>query len=593
MGVPDWVFRLLISLGLLGFPLVAYLAWVFDFDLTRGITRAKHANRPRRTAEAIVVSVYIIAASGLMWYVWNPAEGSKEWRRNLIDESVPSLAVLPFRTIGTMPGQDFFVDGMTDDLITDLSQISQRFVVARNSVFALTDKKLSQSEIAAQLGVRFLLECSVRMVGDNLRINAQLIDSQSGATVWADRYEAPQERSMHLQERVTTDLVDALEIRLTDKERSVLSERGTTDPAALAAYQRGWALYRSNTPRAFAQALGYFTTAIELDDGFHQAYAGRAAVYQAALVRDFTVRIGEWTRSLSMKPDDVMRSLIQDMAKASERPSPLSRQVESRLSLWRNDFERAVGQAENAIQAAPNDPLGYVASSAALTLSGLPTKGMQAIKLAEKLDPETLNQYLFWEGLAAFVARDYATSLDQLTLAQQLNNADDRILIVLAATQGHLGMVEAKQTINRLNALQTARTDARANEAPGDILVGIDVQLEGRYTLTEVDLWPFKNVADREHLRKGLAKAGLPESGSEDNAIPQSIEGAQTVSVAQAKALFDEGISFVDVRGLSDRNIGFIPGSIFLNLQTDLSRSALLARVSPDAPVLFHCEGMR
>ena len=150
-----------------------------------------------------------------------------------------------------------------------------------------------------------------------------------------------------------------------------------------------------------------------------------------------------------------------------------------------------------------------------------------------------------------------------------------------------------QRTIASLNALQARRTDARSRSAPGDILEGIDIQLDGRYTLTEVDLWPFQAIADRERLREGLRLGGLPAMGPEDNQIPFEVAGATTVSTEEARSLWERGVAVVDVRGLSDRNIGFIPESTFLNLQTTLSDSTLRAAVDPDVEVLFHCEGMR
>ena len=144
-----------------------------------------------------------------------------------------------------------------------------------------------------------------------------------------------------------------------------------------------------------------------------------------------------------------------------------------------------------------------------------------------------------------------------------------------------------------LDILHARRRDARSRTAPGDIQAAIDVQLEGRYTLTEVDLWPFKETADRERLRNGLRLAGLPPMGPQDNKIPSTVTGATTVDSAEAHQIFERGIAFIDVRALSDRNIGYIPGSAFLTLQTFLSEAALREVVDPDREVLFHCEGMR
>ncbi|MEM7101141.1 MAG: hypothetical protein AAF541_22965 [Pseudomonadota bacterium] len=594
LGIPDWVVGCVITAAILGFPMVAYVAWTYDLSLSEGVRRAKPANRPRRTAESMLVLVYLCVASVSIYYVWSNSDQEAGHRERVaIAGDFPTLAVMPFRTIGELPN-DFFVDGMTDDLITDLSQLSQLFVVARNSVFSVAQEGLSPQELGQRLGVRFILEGSVRLMGDNLRINAQLIDSLSGESMWARRYEEPSERSLYLQDTVTTAVVNALALEITPREEDALHYLPTQNVQAHSEFQRGWALYRANTPEAYRQALVHFDRAIELDRDYAEAYAGKAAVLQSTLVRDFTVRIGEWTRTLALKPDDVMRGVLDNLNKAGERSSTLSKQVESRLSLWRGNYSEAIEQASDAISSAPNDPLGYAARSAAYSLAGQPEQGLADIDQAIKLDPGAIGEYLFWQGFAHFGLKQYERAAEQLTLAQQLNPSDDRILIVLASVEGYLGNFDNAQTIlARLDALQDARSRERATQAPGDIIVGVDVQLEGRYTLTEVDLWPFKQTRDREHLREGLTLAGLQDMGPEDNAIPVSIEGAQTVSVDEAFSLYEKGVTFVDVRGLSDRNIGYIPNSLFLNLQTMLSKRALANAATPDQKVLFHCEGMR
>jgi hypothetical protein len=138
------------------------------------------------------------------------------------------------------------------------------------------------------------------------------------------------------------------------------------------------------------------------------------------------------------------------------------------------------------------------------------------------------------------------------------------------------------------------REDERAEGDP-DILMGIDAQLDGRYTLANVDIWPFRYVRDRERLREGLRLGGLPAMGPEDNPIPLTMDGATTVSRDEARELFERGIALIDVRAMSDRNIGYLPGSSALNLMDDnaFNRANLAKIVDPDQEVLFHCEGMR
>ena len=189
----------------------------------------------------------------------------------------PSIAVLPFENMSDDVEQEYFVDGMTEDLITDLSKISGLFVIARNSVFTYKGTPVKIQQVAEDLGVRYVLEGSVRKVGNAVRINAQLIDAVTGGHVWAERYDDSAEDIFALQDRITQRIVSALELNLSQAEQS--AERGTTSPEAHDAFLRGWAHFRRNTPEAFAKAVPYFQKAIKIDPSYHQANAALANIY--------------------------------------------------------------------------------------------------------------------------------------------------------------------------------------------------------------------------------------------------------------------------------------------------------------------------
>ena len=181
------------------------------------------------------------------------------------------------------------------------------------------------------------------------------------------------------------------------------------------------------------------------------------------------------------------------------------------------------------------------------------------------------------------------------SLASDHCNRDDRVLITLASAYGHAGDADAAgRVMATLAALQTRRQEERS-AGSAEIVLGIDVHLDGRYTLASVDMWPFKHTNDREKMREGLRLGGVPNMAPLDNPIPQVVEGATTVSREKARELFERGVQVVDVRGWIDRNIGYIPNSASLNLKnpTDFNKANLNALVDPDQEVLFHCEGMR
>ena len=160
----------------------------------------------------------------------------------------PSIAVLPFANLSDDPQQGYFADGVAEDLMTDLSRISGLFVASRNSTFAYKGKSVDLRQVGRELGVRHVLEGSVRRAGDKLRINVQLIDAASGGHEWAERYEGSQADIFALQDQVTKAVVAALALKLTPSEQAEIAPRETQVPEAYDAFLRGWEHYQRTTP---------------------------------------------------------------------------------------------------------------------------------------------------------------------------------------------------------------------------------------------------------------------------------------------------------------------------------------------------------
>jgi len=177
----------------------------------------------------------------------------------------PSIAVLPFANMGTDQEQEYFTDGMTDDLITDLSKLSGLFVIARNTVFTYKGKRVTVRQVAEELGVRYVLEGSVRRAADKVRINAQLIDATTGGHVWAERYDSSLIDVFELQDKITRNIVTALAVNLRAGEEERQTRKETDSLEAYDAFLRGWAHYRLYTPEDFAKSVLYFVKAILLD----------------------------------------------------------------------------------------------------------------------------------------------------------------------------------------------------------------------------------------------------------------------------------------------------------------------------------------
>ena len=189
------------------------------------------------------------------------------------------------------PEQAYFADGMTEDLITDLSKVAGLLVIARNSTFAYKGKPKDIREIAKALGVRYVLEGSVRRSGGEIRVNAQLIDATTGGHVWADRYDGEMKNIFGLQDNVTRNVVTALAVKLTKEDQERVARRSTENTEAYDVFLKGWQHYLRRTPEDFRAAIDHFKKAIELDPKYSRAYAALAATYWEASTSywDFTL----------------------------------------------------------------------------------------------------------------------------------------------------------------------------------------------------------------------------------------------------------------------------------------------------------------
>ena len=177
----------------------------------------------------------------------------------------PSIAVMPFANMSDDPAQEYFTDGMTDDLITDLSKVSGLFVISRNSVFAYKGKAVKIRQVAEELGVRYVLEGSVRRAGDNVRINAQLIDATTGGHIWAERYDGSLDNVFAVQDKFVRKIVTALALNLSEDEQGEIGRGQTSNIEAREAFQRGWEHYLRFSPEQNAKAASELERAIELD----------------------------------------------------------------------------------------------------------------------------------------------------------------------------------------------------------------------------------------------------------------------------------------------------------------------------------------
>ncbi|MGH6920995.1 MAG: rhodanese-like domain-containing protein, partial [Geminicoccaceae bacterium] len=391
---------------------------------------------------------------------------------------------------------------------------------------------------------------------------------------------------------VGRNIVTALAVRLTGAEQSREARTETQNPQAYDAFLRGWAYYRRNTPDDLARAVPHLEEAVALDPNYARAHAALAAVYSADTEHSAPSGTGEWIAvRLGLTFEALRARELHHLREALRDPVPLAYQVASRQATWQGKHEQAIAEAQRAIALDANDPVGYEAMAVALIYAGQPTEGAEMIGRAMRLDPHYTHEYLYWLGLAEFGMERMDDAAASLTRASRADPDDELALILLAATYGHLERLEeAESAIEKANELRRQR---QKDLAEGSLRVGLDVFLVGPYTLDDVDLWPFKEQADRERLRQGLRLAGVAEAGQEGEVSPTETPGATTVDAAAAKTMFDRGVRFVDVRADGDRSLGYIPGDIHLNLDGAFGRESLSAVVGKDQEVVIYCMGPR
>jgi len=196
--------------------------------------------------------------------------------REPYDMEKPSIAVLPFSNMSGDPEQEYFSDGITEDLITDLSKISGLFVIAHNTSFSYKGKSVNVQQVSQELGVTFMLEGSVRKAGSRVRVTAQLVEGRNGGHLWADRYDRDLTDIFAIQDEITHAIVDQLKVKLLPTEKRIISQVPTKDVEAYAYYLRGRQFLHRHSKSYYVLARRMFAKAVELDPGYARAYAGIA-----------------------------------------------------------------------------------------------------------------------------------------------------------------------------------------------------------------------------------------------------------------------------------------------------------------------------
>ncbi|HZH84270.1 MAG TPA: adenylate/guanylate cyclase domain-containing protein [Phototrophicaceae bacterium] len=391
-----------------------------------------------------------------------------------------AIAILPFTNMSGDPEQEYFSDGISEDIITDLSKIADLTVIARNSSFTYKGRSVDVRSIGRELGVQSVLEGSIRRSGNRVRITAQLIDATSGGHLWADRYDRDLTDIFEVQDDVTRRIVEALKVTLSPGEKERLAETKTSNLAAYDYLLRGreFMLGKEKSRETFEQAITYFKRALEHDPNYSQAYAclGFAHIF------DYQNR---WTDD----PDSSLPLAEQYARAALEKDpnEPLARCVSAMSASFAKYLDRAKSEIDLALSLNPNLALAHNLSGTNRIYAGQPLEAIPKIEYAMRLDPALSPQFLHFLGMAYLLAGKYETAAALLRQRIVLAPRTDFSRALLASALGHLGEFE------------------EARRVWGELR-----EINPSYTFVEhVGRQPFRREHDVARIAEGLRNAQL------------------------------------------------------------------------------------
>ncbi|MBI3800740.1 MAG: tetratricopeptide repeat protein [Deltaproteobacteria bacterium] len=332
------------------------------------------------------------------------AEISAGYAKTVTLPDKPSIAVLPFTNISSDPEQEYFSDGITEDLITDLSKLSGLFVISRNSAFLYKGRAVKPEQVSQELGVRYLLEGSIRKANSQVRITAQLIDSTTGYHLWAERYDRELQDIFAVQDEVTRKIVAALEVKLTEGEQQRLGRAPTENLEAYDYYLRGLECHALTTEEANAQAQQLFAKAIQLDPQFAIAHAYLGWTY-----------FEDWVLGWNQKAETLVGAAHwAQRALALDRTLSDGHRLLGTIHLWKKEYEQAIAEVEQAITLDPNCADSYVALGDVLNWVGRPEEAIELIEKGMRLNPQYPTWYVWDLGHAYYLAGRYEEAITTL-----------------------------------------------------------------------------------------------------------------------------------------------------------------------------------
>jgi TolB-like protein len=429
----------------------------------------------RALALGVVATIAVVAALVVAWLGRDDPHPRRDER--------PSLAVLPFENLNRDPSHDYFVDGLTDDLITDLSRVDGLLVIARGSSAAYKGATLDDDAIARELGVRYLVRGTLRRAPQVLRVNTRLVDARTGETLWAERYDVEPRELFGLQERIVRGVWDILAPHTGGEVEHARGPRRDVDLHAYDLFLQGWAHFQRETPDGWKDAIPFLEGAAAHDPHFVRPHAVLAAIY-------YLGRLRHWNLEWGISSHDAFRLAYEHLIRGTAEANALGLSIRALTHVHNGRHQSALSDARAAVAREPSDATAHIVLSQALSLAGMPRLALEHARHATRLNPRYPASYPWSQGLAHFVAGELESARASFESAGFEHPGLD--LIPVLATYALLGDDARTDEILRRQRARWERWRPGASITVRSLAAAFP---------------PMRREADQERLARGLAKA--------------------------------------------------------------------------------------
>jgi adenylate cyclase len=440
---------------------------------------------PNRSALASAALVLLVVVGFVVWHQYlrqkpSPVEKASVEKMAFPLPDKPSIVVLPFVNLSEDSKQDYFIDGLTLDIIASLSKIRDLFVIARDSALTYKGKPTIVKQIAEELGVRYVLEGSYRRAGERVRVTAQLIDALSGRSLWNERYDRSMDDLFALQDEITMSIVTALQVKLTEGEKIWVMLRKTNNLSAYEKYLIGREHFLRFNPDDNIIARPLLKEAIALDPNFASPYVDLAWTYMMDIL---------YGSSSSPKESIEQAEQLAQKAIRLDETNPFAYGLQGDILRTKKRYEEAIVELEKAVSLSPNYSLSQAQLGRTLMYAGRFEEALPWLEKAIRLDPLPLNWYVTCVGICYLHLGRLEDSVKEFKKVLNRNPNDLTAAIRLVAAYS---LLERKE---------------EANAAAAEVL-----RLNPKFSISRIaKSWAYKNYSNRDFELNALRKAGLPE----------------------------------------------------------------------------------